>query len=190
MTDKDTSIDFISELECMLKTIREPSIINEEPMITQTKPPLSSGDIADDGSIFLGVYNDKDWFVTAQDIKHSDGSNLRLSFNEAAKYIKNFKAHGHDDWVVPTGSLDGMWNSENQTNILKEMYNHKSTGAFNGTYNERPQSVYKCYLSATHHPSDWNTSYRTSFDDGRSFWYSNFDCISVRPVRSQPHKPS
>ena len=116
---------------------------------------LKPGDIASDGSIYLGLYRDKDWFVADRD------ANLVMNFNQAAQYARDLKAHGHEDWIVPPGL-----NDPKEPNILTEMFNHKRVGAFRGTYNESGNSTSGWYWSSTLSQSNNNNAGEQRFDNG------------------------
>lgn len=136
------------------------------------------GETQPDGSIYLGYYNSKDWFVTATDAKDSKGKSLRLSFNAAASYAANLKVHGHDDWRMPPGQDD-----PNEPNILNKMFDERNTGSFKNTYNCSANYSH-WYWSSTEDPHDRNYAYQLRFENQWGHFYNKQDDISVRPVRS------
>ena len=106
------------------------------------KPCEKPGDRAQDGSIYLGLYNGRYWYVTAEDDNKKGFGRLEKKFNDAAQYAKELRAHGHDDWMLPPGDKD----PSGEPNILKEMYKMRCTGAFRNTYDE--QSFHSYWSSA------------------------------------------
>jgi hypothetical protein len=126
---------------------------------------LKPGAVADDGSIYLGFHNEKDWFVTGKE------DSLRMNFNEAVIYAKNLRAHGHDDWIVPPG------NDPQQPDILKVMFNNRSLGAFRETYST------SWHWSST---EDSDSAQQCHFNDGNRINYSKRDSVYVRCVRAVP----
>lgn len=143
---------------------------------------LRIGDFASDGSIYLGRYIDKDWFVTAADAKNSEGKNLTMGFNFAANYAKKLKAHGHNDWQVPP--ID---KKHRESDILIKMYQNAHTGKFNGTYEEKITPD-RWYWSSTPDDNDNDCAQYQSFYINESRSSLKGDKLSVRCVRSQPHK--
>jgi hypothetical protein len=134
---------------------------------------LKPGDVADDGTIYLGFHTGKDWFVTDRDAP------LEMTFNAAAKYAENLNIHGHDDWVVPN------------PNILQEMFNNKSVGAFRNTYNEGASGHSSDYWSSEpyqNNVSDW--AWEQNFKSGKRDWYGNLTSISVRYARAELRPPA
>jgi hypothetical protein len=127
---------------------------------------LKPGDVAADGTIYLGLHKDKDWFVTDKD------TNLRMSFNAAAEYAQKLKAHGHDDWIVPPGE-----NDPNEADILKAMFKSKNLGAFKNTYADG------WYWSST---TSSDKALQYNFNEGRYLNYSKTDAVNVRCVRAVP----
>ena len=100
--------------------------------------------------------------------------NLTMHFNQAAEYAKNLQAHGHHDWVVP------------DKDILNEMFNNKSAGAFKGTYNESGDRNYGWYWTSTQGQDNPGWPWRQMFRDGNREWTHEFWRLSVRCVRSVP----
>jgi hypothetical protein len=141
---------------------------------------LTAGQKMPDGTIYLGLYKKKDWFVAAEDAKDNKGNNLQMKFNAAAEYAKNLKAHGHDDWRVPGNS------------ILNKMYNNKSTGAFKGTYDEGSgvcamEGPTPWYWSSSPSPASRNSVWGQEFSDGLRHWnLIKDDDVYVRVVRAVP----
>jgi hypothetical protein len=187
MKNENIDMNFINELERKLRMSGTPDIIKKE------TPQFKTGDFAPDGSIYLGYYNNKDWFVAAQDAKNAKGKNIRMTFNKAAEYAKKLKAHGQNDWMVPP-SNDSNPHDED---ILNALFNNKNNGAFDGTYSE------DIYWSSTQNPNsfkgDAGYAREQSFLDGGRHWNrSDISTAShyilsriapeysVRPVRAVP----
>lgn len=103
----------------------------KQQLFTKALLKATAGKKMPDGTIYLGLFNNKDWFVTAEMAKDGDGDKLELTFNDAAQYVRDLKAHSHDDWMLPPGRDDPQ-----EPNILREMFNHQSTGAFKNTYDD------------------------------------------------------
>ncbi len=147
-----------------------------------------TGEVMPDGTIYLGCYNDKDWFATAEDARDGNGKNLLMDFNAAAAYAKKLKAHGHDDWMVPP------YSGKNEPRILDEMFNSKSIGAFQHTYNKASQRIHNenystdssYYWSSTELSSNLSCAMRKDFISGSFGWFSKTDLHSVRCVRAVP----
>jgi hypothetical protein len=174
MPSHDISADFIDKLT---KKCNANTVFRRRP-VNQNGRTLAAGDIATDGSIYLGYYQDKDWFVTAQNAKDPNGNALRMDFNGAAQYAKNLKAHGHDDWRIPSGSDD-----LNEPDILKEMYKNSAIGAFRDSF-DTVNNIY-WYWSSTPSRSDYHKANERNFSSGSAIFWSKDDKISVRPVRAQ-----
>lgn len=131
-----------------------------------------------DGSIYLGYVEESFWFVTAEDAKDKDGKRLRMTFNQAADYAKNLKAHGHKDWIVPPLA------SDETPDILGRMYGWQRKGAFNGTYAEGGEFVSeRWYLSSS---MRGNGAFAKSFNAGLVFSLNKEDAAYVRCVRAVP----
>lgn len=133
-----------------------------------------------DGTIYLGYFNDKDWFVAVEDAKDKEGNRLRLDFSEAAQYVRSLKLHGHDDWRLPPGKNDA-----HEPDILSEMFNNKSTGAFDNTYSKDSGNAIWYWSSTTeknHHLRAW----RFCFLNGRGEFSRYYYDVSCRPVRAVP----
>lgn len=165
--------DFINDLRRQMEALKP-----------KAKPCacLKSGDLAEDGSIYLGFFNDKDWFVTADNAKNDKGKNLTMDFNGAAQYAKDLKAHGHDDWQIPSGK-----STPHEPNILGEMYNNKNTGGFANSYTEKGTLLSNAhfYWSSTSSNEDNSRACYHSFKNGREGWGSkSVNKLSVRCVRS------
>jgi hypothetical protein len=222
MNSADISPDFLNELERKLGMLKPAERLAPPPVAPQSdkKLPaanktdlitalkgkfkraapvnalhLKSGEYASDGSIYLGYFKKKDWFVTAQDAQDAEGSRLRMNFNAAAKYAKKLQAHGHDDWMVPSRADDRnrpniMGESVKSENIMNEMFRYKDAGAFKGTYDENHS-----YWSSTACPFDRDNADHASFDKytpmwmlGDSQWWNKNAEFCVRPVRAQSRK--
>lgn len=170
MHPEDISMDFIQQLT--RKTAE-----------FSGKKVLTAGRVVEDGSIYLGRYNNKDWFVEAEDAKNGYGEHLTMSFNQAAHAAEFSGAHGHHDWMVPPGHDDPK-----EPDILAEMFNNKSVGAFEGTYDESDSLTASWYWSSTlfrQHPdmSAWQRNF--SVEDQINFTHKD-NVASVRFVRSVP----
>jgi hypothetical protein len=170
MHSDDISMDFIEQLTQKLGGLSQ-------------KAALKTGRTVADGSIYLGRYNNKDWFVAAEDAKNGHGEHLTLSFNQAAHAAEHYGAHGHRDWMVPPGHDD-----PSEPDILTEMFNNKNVGAFKGTYDESDSLTASWYWSSTlfrQHPdmSAWQRNF--SVEDQINFTHKD-NVASVRCVRSVP----
>jgi hypothetical protein len=88
-----------------------------EAAVTSGEPAV--GDKMPDGTIFAGISPDtnKPMYVTAED------ATMSMDFNAAAKYAKKLKAHGHNDWRVP---------SKAELNVL---FQNREKGALKGALN-------------------------------------------------------
>jgi len=84
---------------------------------------LKPGDLCEDGSIYIGFFDDQDWYAMAADAKDIEGNWLTLNFNEAAKYGETLRACNRDDWKIPPKQ------------ILDEVVRLKNVGAFAGSFN-------------------------------------------------------
>lgn len=72
------------------------------------KHPLRIGDKMPDGTVYVGVSPDTGEKMYAM---RRDAPKI-LSFDEALAYAKKLKAHGHNDWRVPTkGELNVLFNN-------------------------------------------------------------------------------
>ena len=140
-----------------------------------------AGDRMEDGTFYLGRFKSKDgttkdWFAAANDAQDGSGRRLSLSFNGAAEYAGNSKAHGHDDWMVPPGYND----RNGQPDVLNAIFNNKAKiGGFDvsGSY---PNGW---YWSSS--PGILDGSARCQrLSDGYQYYDNRRDGLSVRPVRS------
>jgi Protein of unknown function (DUF1566) len=123
------------------------------------------GAVMPDHTIYAGISPDtgKAMYAAPAD------ASLTMTFNGAKEYAQDLntqKAHGHDDWHVPT---------KNELNVL--FNNRAAIGGFNVT-GSRPAGW---YWSAT--PGlKWYTSGQR-FSDGRQYHYGKDSHSSVRLVR-------
>lgn len=124
--------------------------------------PEKPGDIAADGSIYLGVHGGRDWFVAAR------SANIKMAFNQAAEYARDSHDHGQVDWGVP------------DVGVLSKMYENRNKGAFNSTY----KNTY--YWSSTELSRQEKRAKQISFNDGNTIEYGMSDEVYVRCVRSVP----
>ncbi len=111
-----------------------------------------AGDLMTDGTTYLGRFKDADgtekhWLAAARDVQDEDdeGYNACLFFNQAAAGAKNSNDHGHNDWIVPPGLND----SAGRPDILSAMFNSRSAGAFENSYNETAMSCTNWYWSSS-----------------------------------------
>ncbi len=144
-----------------------------------------AGDVMPDGTVYLGLYKGKDWFVTAGGAKDGDGKNLTMDFNSAAAYAQNLKAHGHDDWIVPPHG-----GASKEPDILLEMFNNKSKGAFKDTYDEGDSLDSGIYWSSSLASGDPGYARVQGFGDTYQHWTHHKDDterVSLRCVRAVPH---
>lgn len=132
------------------------------------------GEKLEDGTIYLGFHNGRDWYATEQDAKDSSGRKLTMNFNQAADYAKNLNLHGHNDWQVPDKEM------------LNIMYQNKHTGAFRGTYDESGSFTAGYYWSSTELRVHSDVAWRQRFVGGHGGWFGTDDAVSVRCVRSEP----
>jgi hypothetical protein len=122
--------------------------------------PTDAGKIMEDGTIYLGFYKDRDWYVTDKDAP------LRMNFNKAAEYARYLHQHGYSDWLVPDAE------------ILTHMFNNKSSGNFAGSYGE------SYYWTSKADGDEINRGWQVSFKHGSTGAYN--DSVQVRCVRSEP----
>jgi hypothetical protein len=119
-----------------------------------------------DGTIYLGKFRSVRWFVMDRDAKKP------MSYDEAQKYARNLKAHGHADWVIP------------DQNILEQMFGNRHKGAFNGSYNEHNNFSSGWYWSSTQNAKFTNNRIGQRFSNGNSGWIPTSSTFSVRLVRA------
>lgn len=98
---------------------------------------LEVGMKMDDGSIYVGKSpsTGEAMYTTPKD------TSMLMNFNTAAAYTKELRAHGHNDWRLPT------------VEELKVLIKNKNTGALKGTFsgeNEDAAQLDGWYLSSTH----------------------------------------
>ncbi|MBI3440838.1 MAG: hypothetical protein HY052_03375 [Proteobacteria bacterium] len=162
---------------------------------------LKPGDVAIDGSIYLGCHKGRDWYVTAKDAPDTYFSSNDLSgddqlstfFNRAVDLTKHLRAHGHHDWALP------------DKDILAAMYEARRAGAFKGTYNEGVRKNYghwgshsilgDWYISSSVPPAPPDRVWEKMFTDGSQLTQPQNSQAAVRCVRSvspwpapPPHK--
>jgi hypothetical protein len=95
--------------------------INLESAKPDPAPPPAIGDHMPDGTIYAGISPDTGKPIYAMPAD----AWLTMTFNGATEYAQGLntqKAHGHDDWHVPT---------KNELNVL--FNNHAAIGGFNVT---------------------------------------------------------
>jgi hypothetical protein len=164
MKNDDISMEFINALTQKLNAVK--ALESRAPEVGQKMA---------DGTFYLGQFASKDgaqkdWFAAAEDAKDDNGNRLSLSFNGAAEYAKNSKAHGHDDWGVPPSK---------EPDILNELFNNKAKiGGFDET--DSDSSGY--YWSSTF-KYDKFTRYQCLSDGCRYFTEKTLG-LSLRLVRS------
>lgn len=132
------------------------------------------GDIMPDGSIYLGKYKGRDWLVAAEDAKDGNGKNLLMDFNEAAAYAATSRAHGRNDWVVPTND------------ILMQMFLYGS-GTLKKTYNQEG-SYQSVYWSSSEDQNKGVYAAAWELRNGINCQHGKHIPFSVRCVRSVPQK--
>lgn len=165
-----------------IAALRRPCVpFEQSPEEQKQAEEVRAGDPMSDGSIYLGSYSGKDWFVTAEDAKDKNGHDLKMDFNDAAKYAKNLKAHGHDDWKLPPGGA-----VPGEPDILNQMFNHKSTGAFRGTYDESGSASGWYWCTKKLQTKFGGGVWGRLFSIGTGAWRTKSAHISVRCVRSEP----
>ena len=131
------------------------------------------GDVLDDKTVYAGELNGKKIYAMPQDAKQTDGANLTMTFNEAAKYAEKLNAEnylGHYDWRVPT---------REELNVLHE---NKDKGALKDTFNLTGSLTAGSYRSST--PLIDILAYVQEFSTGHRYSYGRDDHSSVRCVRS------
>ncbi len=152
--------------------------------ISAAKTAYEVGELTKEG-IYIGRLKSKDgterdYFAAPTDAQDSNGKRLSLNFNAAAEYAKNATVLGHNDWTVPSG-----WEDRNGApDVLNEMFNNKSKGAFKGTFDETGSHPSGWYWSSS---PNYFTAYaaRTQrFSDGFQVDVSKSGGLSVRLVRS------
>ena len=140
-----------------------------------------------DGTIYIGRFKSKNgvekkWFAAAEDAKDENGRRLSLTFNEAATYATNSRAHGHDNWVVPTGWAGLEW--DGVPDVLGAMFNSKGKGAFKGTFDETGSESAGWYWSSTLGTYTKTNPKIQRFSDGFEYYGNQTPKHSVRLVRS------
>jgi hypothetical protein len=156
-------------------------------MTEESSNELKVGAKMPDGSIYLGFFNKKDWFVADKHAEDENGNDLVVNFNAAAKYAKNLKAHGHDDWILPPGRSHMAFDSynPNKPDILNEMFNAKSVGAFKRTYEVSSSSYYWSDTPVSVRLPDY--AWVQNFSHGWRGWYHEGDHKAMlRCVRAVP----
>src|SRR4051812_33561360 len=133
-------------------------------MTSENKTIPQVGQLTQDG-VYIGRFKAedgtvKDCFADVKDASDATGKKLLLNFNGAAKYAKDSKSLGHNDWTLPSGWQDG----DGKPDILGALFNSKSTGAFKGTFDETGSF-----------PGSW---YWTSSRDGDSGTYAKIQRLS------------
>jgi len=127
--------------------------------------PPAIGDEMPDGTIYAGVSPDtgKAMYATPKDAPAT------FTFNEAAKYAKKLKAHGHKDFRVPT--LDEL-------NVL---YQNRNEGKLKGTFNETGSYPAGWYRSSSQ--TNYGFAWDQRFSDGCQHACSKDYGSSLRCVR-------
>src|SRR4051812_45557239 len=95
---------------------------------------MKTGDVAKDGTIYLGCYEGRDWFAASEDIKgrlFNKKKSRLMTFNAAARHVKRLKAHGHNDWQMPDFQTLGL------------IHANRDQGALSGTFNNKGKYLYK-----------------------------------------------
>jgi hypothetical protein len=145
-----------------------------------------SGDLMLDGTVYLGRFRNKnglvkDWFAAAEDARDERGNRLSLTFNQAALYAINSKAHGHEDWMVPPA-----WDDRNgMPGILGALVDSKNTGAFKNTFDETKDSSYPgWYWSSSPFSNSRSYAKSESFISRGGYSAKKKFMLSVRLVRS------
>ncbi len=108
------------------------------------------GGLMPDGTIYIGRFKGKngekrDWFAAAEDLSNVNHDRLSVTFGYAAQCAQSSEAYGHNDWTLPPGGDDDA----GRPDILQEMFNSKSTGAFNGTYYQGGAGASRLYWSSS-----------------------------------------
>jgi CRISPR/Cas system CMR-associated protein Cmr5 small subunit len=127
------------------------------------------GQLAEDGSIYLGFHEDLDWYAADKDAVDQNGSRLSLKFKEAADYADKLQAHGKADWEVP------------KSTILHEIQKALNKGKFYNTFDTKDDSK---YWSSTHYSDGYKAVVR--FYDCKEIGYSETGKIPLRCVRHVP----
>jgi hypothetical protein len=139
----------------------------------------AAGQKMPDGTIYLGFYHGKDWYVTAQDAKDDDEKRLVLNFDAALKFAINLRAHTFNDWILPPSYED-----RKECSILNQMFQNRHEGMFRGTYDERSSYSSVWYWSASSHLNSAGAAWAQRFSDGCLRWCKKNDFFSVRCVRA------
>ncbi len=69
---------------------------------------------------------------------------FRWEFNEAVQYAGTSTAHGHRDWMLPPGR-----NNRGEPDVLGSMFNIRSLGALEGTFDETSINRASWYWSSS-----------------------------------------
>jgi hypothetical protein len=77
------------------------------------------GDVMPDGTIYAGFSTEKNAYMFVP----TEGSPALISFNQAAQYVRECKAHGRADWQLPSAEE------------LQAIFPHKEEGSLKGTFN-------------------------------------------------------
>ncbi len=143
--------------------------------------------VVEDGSIYLGRFKDsdgkrKDWYAAAEDATDKKGNRLLLEFQQAAKYAKKSKAHGHHDWMVPPGH----WDRDGRPDILNEIFNSKSKINGLNVSGADFDTMYWSSSPTNISNSDDGCANVQWFNNGHQTFESKWHDLSVRLVRSVP----
>ena len=145
----------------------EPAVVNDTAVATV----FQIGDVLGDQTVFAGEVNGKKIYVAPQNAQYADGTNLTMTFSEAADYAKKLNAEnylGHNDWHIPT---------REELNVLHE---NKDKGALKNAFNLTGSGTAGYFWSST--PGDKGT-YALRFSDGRENYIYRSLRSSVRCVR-------
>jgi hypothetical protein len=147
-----------------------------------------------------------DVFAAPEDLKDPDGSNLLLTYKAAVREVASRRNwHGHDgarfendaalysalqdgsykgEWFIPTRDLLVGPDVDGRKVQADNLYRHKDTGAFNGTFTASGSGDASWYWSSTE-PRDYpSVVWTVSFTYGFDHWYykGNYRS-SCRPCR-------
>jgi len=147
-------------------------------------------------------------YAAPEDLNDSNGKKVLLTFKKAAEEVGKLKGwHGHNganygndtavykalkngsyqgEWFIPTREIlhgkDLNGNKVQNDNL----YDHKDTGDFAGTFTTRASSSDYAYWywSSTEDRDTADYVYAVRFTDGHGGWHSTDNSrLSVRPVR-------
>ena len=118
-----------------------------------------------DGTIYAGISPDtgKKIYTTPAD------AGLTMKWKRAMDYAADLKAHGYQDWRVPT---------RGELNVL---YENRDKGELKGTFNVTGSFPAGWYWSSSEHDS--LIAWDQRFSDGNDYWVSKYFASSLRCVR-------